>query len=106
MKKRIASVVMALILCPGLLPTVALAADAVDQKGETKTLSQVINEQDWHIVIGPRYYNNTGGEEGGIGAGKDGIWENCDYYVGTQSEVLVDTGVTEWTALRQATPRA
>lgn len=30
MKKRIASVVMALILCPGLLPTVALAADAVD----------------------------------------------------------------------------
>ena len=93
MKKRIASVVMALILCPGLLPTVALAADAVDQKGETKTLSQVINEQDWHIVIGPRYYNNTGGEEGGIGAGKDGIWENCDYYVGTQSEVLVDTSI-------------
>lgn len=106
MKKRIASVVMALILCPGLLPTVALAADAVNRKGESKTLSQVINERDGHVVIGPRYYNNTGGEEGGIGAGKDGIWENCDYYVGTQSEVLVDTGVTERTALRPAAPRA
>ena len=55
----------------------------MDQRGKTKTLSQVINEQDWHIVIGPRHYN-TGWGDSGIGAGTDGIWENCDYYVGAQ----------------------
>ena len=63
--------------------TLTWAADAMDQRGKTQTLSQVINEQDWHIVIGPRHYN-TGWGDSGIGAGTDGIWENCDYYVGAQ----------------------
>ena len=50
-------------------------------------MQDVIDEQDWHFVIGPRHYNNSwpGDEEG---AGKENIWENCDYYLGQKSVLL------------------
>ena len=58
-----------------------------DEKGSGKTLSEVIAGQNWYIVVGPRHYN-TGWGSSGIGAGQDGIWENCDYYVGQASDVI------------------
>ena len=48
------------------------------------------NGTDWHIVIGPRHYNTSWGDSG-YGAGTNGYWENCDYYIGSGSEVFPDT---------------
>lgn len=41
----------------------------------------------WYIVIGPRHYNTSWGDSG-IGAGTDGYWENCDFYVGKSTDVF------------------
>ena len=60
---------------------------AVDEKGSKKTLADVISEKDWYIVIGPRHYY-TGWGDSGIGAGTNGIWENCDYYAGRASDII------------------
>lgn len=67
--------------------SVTWKGDAVDEKGSQKTLADVISEKDWYIVIGPRHYNASWGDSG-IGAGTNGIWENCDYYVGQASAVI------------------
>lgn len=78
--------------------SVTWAANSGDQKtnwtsststGATgKTLKDIINNgTNWHLIIGPRHYN-TGWGDSGIGAGTDGYWENCDYYVGSLQEVF------------------
>ena len=55
-----------------------------------KTLKDYIgNGTNWHLVIGPRHYNTSWGGSG-TGAGDNGYWENCDYYVGQISEVFPD----------------
>ena len=69
--------------------TVTWKGDAVDEKGSQKSLADAISEKDWYIVIGPRHYNTKWGDNG-IGAGTNGIWENCDYYVGRASAVIPD----------------
>ena len=52
------------------------------------TLKDIINNgTNWHLIIGPRHYNTSWGSSG-IGAGNDGYWENCDYYVGSLNEVF------------------
>ncbi len=56
---------------------------------EEHTLKDYLAKDDWYIVIGPRHYNSTwdvGDEK--EGNGKDHIWENLDYYVGLESNVL------------------
>lgn len=82
--------------------SVTWAANAADQKEawsatETTgaaghTLADYLALQDWYIVIGPRHYNNEWAkdQDPSNGEGKDGIWENCDYYVGKKSIVLGD----------------
>ena len=78
--------------------TVSWSANAADQKqawssgtssGQTgKCLKDYIdNGTNWHLIIGPRHYNTSWGDSG-IGAGTDGYWENCDYYVGALKEVF------------------
>ena len=67
--------------------TASWSGTATDEKGSGKTLAQVIKEENWHIVIGPRYYY-AGWSGSGIGAGTNGIWENGDYYVGLASEKI------------------
>ena len=67
--------------------SVTWSGTAEDEKESGKTLAEVIAEKDWYIVIGPRHYNTAWGDSG-IGAGTDGIWENCDYYVGQASAVI------------------
>ena len=78
--------------------TVTWSASAGDQKtswsaststgASGKTLKDYIdNGTNWHLVIGPRHYN-TGWGNSGIGAGTDGYWENCDYYIGPYTEVF------------------
>lgn len=53
-----------------------------------KTLKDYINNgTNWHLIIGPRHYNTSWGDSG-IGAGSNGYWENCDYYVGALNEVF------------------
>lgn len=68
--------------------TAVWSGTAKDEKEQNeankKTLAEVIKEEDWYIVIGPRYYY-TGWGASGIGAGNNGIWENCDYYIGLAS---------------------
>ena len=78
--------------------SVTWAANSGDQKtnwtsgtstGTTgNTLKDIINNgTNWHLIIGPRHYN-TSWSGSGVGAGKDGYWENCDYYVGSLQEVF------------------
>ena len=77
--------------------TVSWSASAADQKqawtsgtstgASGKTLKDYADDQNWHIVIGPRHYN-TGWGNSGVGAGQDGYWENCDYYVGAMNDVF------------------
>mgnify|MGYP004661339623 CR=1 FL=1 len=67
--------------------SVTWSSTAIDEKNSGKTLAEVIAEKDWYIVIGPRHYN-TGWGDSGIGAGTNGIWENCDYFVGKASTVI------------------
>ena len=79
---------------------VTWAANAADQKeawsaGETtgeagKTLKDYLEADDWYLVIGPRHTASWRAEdiEDKIGAGQDGYWENADYYVGLESNVL------------------
>lgn len=67
--------------------SVTWRSNAKDEKNSGKTLAEVIAEKDWYIVIGPRHYN-TGWGDSGIGAGTNGIWENCDYFVGKASTVI------------------
>ena len=80
--------------------TVTWAANSADQKqnwtastssGATgQTLKDYVeNGTNWHLVIGPRHYNTSWGDSG-IGAGTNGYWENCDYYVGSLTEVFPD----------------
>ena len=53
-----------------------------------KTLKDYFdNGTNWHIVVGPRHYNTGWGDEG-IGAGTNGYWENCDYYIGEKDSVF------------------
>ena len=79
---------------------VTWAADSVDQKetwteGETageegKTLKDYLEADDWYLVIGPRHTAIWAEEDipDKIGAGQDNYWENADYYVGLESNVL------------------
>ena len=80
--------------------TVTWSGTSADQKqgwssGEStgssgQTLKDYLtNGTNWHLIIGPRHYN-TGWGDSGIGAGTNGYWENCDYYVGALSEVFPD----------------
>ena len=76
--------------------TITWDANACDQKetwtatetaGEAgHTLKDCLEERDWYLAIGPRQVNEWSGSE--IGAGKDYIWENIDYYVGLESNVF------------------
>ncbi len=79
--------------------TITWPADSGDQKGDwfngTKTggagstLEDCLAEDDWYIVIGPRHHNSEWGVgEATEGNGMDRIWENLDYYVGLESNVL------------------
>ncbi len=75
--------------------TVTWPASANDQKenwsadGEgvsTKKLSDY-SRGTWYFAVGPRYVRTDwSGSE--VGAGKDGFWENCEYYIGSKA---VDT---------------
>lgn len=79
--------------------TVTWPANAGNQKSNWTTSStgdqgtgQTLKENlesgtNWHLVIGPRHYN-TSWSGSGIGAGTDGYWENCDYYVGALNTVF------------------
>ena len=78
--------------------TVTWAANSGDQKqnwtsststgASGKTLKDYVgNGTNWHLVIGPRHYNTSWGDSG-VGAGTNGYWENCDYYVGSLNEVF------------------
>lgn len=81
---------------------VTWAGKAADQKenweagvsiGEDgKTLKDYLAAGDWYLVIGPRHWADWAAEdiEDKVGAGKDGYWENADYYVGLESNVLGD----------------
>ena len=79
------------------------AANSADQKnswnanGGTSTdnnsLGKVIGSQNWYLVIGPRHYNTSWGSSG-VGAGNDGYWENCDYYVGQKQTVMPSTSTS------------
>ena len=58
---------------------------------ENKTLADYIDdEEDWYIVIGPRHYNTDWRvqDDEHEGAGKNGYWENSDYYVGKKSSLV------------------
>ncbi|MBR4496550.1 MAG: hypothetical protein IKP12_05415 [Acholeplasmatales bacterium] len=71
-------------------------ADSNDQKtnwsadglveSEKKLSDYILDDTDWHIVIGPRHFNDSWAAEG-IGAGDDGYWENCDIYIGQKSAI-------------------
>ena len=75
--------------------TVTWPASANDQKekwsdnGEevsTKKLSDYSGGT-WYFAVGPRYVHTAwGGSE--VGAGTNGFWENCEYYIGSTA---VDT---------------
>lgn len=77
--------------------TVTWAANSADQKTHwnasggthsTDNLNTIYHSSNsWYIVIGPRHYNTSWGDSG-IGAGTNGYWENCDYYVGSSGEVF------------------
>ena len=77
--------------------TVTFNANSADQKKHwsaststhtTDNLKNAFESQSlWYLVIGPRHYNTSWGDSG-IGAGTNGYWENCDYYVGKSSEVF------------------
>lgn len=87
--------------------TITWAANSGDQKGawtadektgeENKTLKDYLNAGDWYLAIGPRHYYSTWAETDEIGNGKDKVWENIDYYVGLESNLL--SGVTGETYL-------
>lgn len=56
---------------------------------EGHTLKDYLAKGDWYIVIGPRHYNSTWDVSGATeGNGIEHIWENLDYYVGLESNVL------------------
>lgn len=73
-------------------------ADQKEAWSETKAegatghqLKDYFDDEDWHIVIGPRHLEEWGGddpEKYPIGEGLNNIWENCDYYVGQKSALL------------------
>ena len=77
--------------------SITWAANSADQKGElwgettsdSENLAKYMTDaNDYHIVVGPRHYEGTWRTSDDIGAGKDHIWENCDYYVGKKSSLL------------------
>ena len=87
--------------------SVTWAANSADQKqawsenetagAEGKTLADYMDDKDWYIVIGPRHKANYGGSpsETQVGAGYNDHWENCDYYVGQKSKVLIGAPIGE-----------
>lgn len=87
--------------------TITWAANSGDQKGawtadektgaEGYTLKDYLEAGDWYLAIGPRHYFGTWKTTETIGDGKDHIWENIDYYVGLESNLL--NGVTGETYL-------
>lgn len=60
-------------------------ANTTSQNGN-KTLSEALAEDDWHIVLGPKY---TEGQEGEI-------VEKCIYYIGLESNILPVEHVHDW----------
>lgn len=55
---------------------------------EDKSLKDYLTEStDWYIVVGIRHFNNYWAHEDVYGEGKDGWWENADYYVGRESNI-------------------
>ena len=56
-------------------------------ESEKKLSDYILDDTDWHIVIGPRHFNDSWASEG-IGAGDDGYWENCDIYIGQKSAII------------------
>ena len=80
--------------------SITWAANAADQKieslwnvdgstSETENLAKYMTDaNDYHIVIGPRHRETSWATSDDIGAGKDHIWENCDYYVGRKKSLL------------------
>lgn len=80
--------------------SITWAANAADQKIEslwnedgstdkTENLAKYMSDaNDYHIVIGPRHRETSWATSDDIGAGKDYIWENCDYYVGRKKSLL------------------
>ena len=78
--------------------SITWAANEGDQKGNWhstsfvgasgSTLADCFAAQDWHIVVGPRHYRGSWKTSEEIGAGKDHIWENCDYYVGRKKALV------------------
>lgn len=63
--------------------------DDPEEKTTGNTLGEVLDAKDWYIVVGPRHYyaNWAAHSTEYSGAGKDGYWENCDYYVGRKSNI-------------------
>lgn len=83
--------------------SVTWAANFADQKeGWTETQKTTTEEgkslkdyladttKDWYIVVGIRHFNNEWAHEDVCGEGKDGWWENADYYVGRESNIRGD----------------
>lgn len=80
--------------------SITWAANAADQKDanlwnedgstdEAENLAKYMTDgNDYHIVIGPRHRETSWAVGTDIGAGKDHIWENCDYYVGRKNSLL------------------
>lgn len=70
--------------------------DGKTPSAEGTTLGEVLDDQDWYIVVGPRHYHQGWGHDG-IGAGGTGTgtadadyWENCDYYFGQKSNIVAN----------------
>ena len=83
--------------------SVTWAANFADQKEgwtdkekttteEDKSLKDYLTDttKDWYIVVGIRHFNNEWAHEDVYGEGKDGWWENADYYVGRESNIRGD----------------
>ena len=63
------------------------ANNLIDEGAIGHRLCDLILAQDWHLVLAPRHFNSSWyGSD--IGAGKDGYWENADFYVGKASSVF------------------
>ena len=77
--------------------SITWVAKSADQKSswgtdideENNLAKYMADENNYYIVIGPRHYDDQWGTDGKeIGNGKDGYWENCDYYVGSKNSLL------------------
>lgn len=66
------------------------AGESIGEDG--KTLKDYLDAGDWYLVIGPRHSADWADEdiEDKVGAGEGDYWENADYYVGLESNVLGD----------------